>query len=141
MSVTFCCPKAPKVNNPAYGEDPYEPREISSFPEIDMGNYNASAVLEILGLGKECFGSICAEDLSAVIARGNEVLGNSNERAAFIEPPSVNGEVVTNGSSLAAAIHERSVSRSKGCTVAYMGRSDDAIVRNVESLMKLLRKA
>ena len=141
MSVTFCCPAAPKIPNPAYGEDPYEPREISIFTDVDMGNHNASAVLEILGLGDSLYGSVSADNLSAAIARGNEVLSDSNERAAFIEPPSVNGRVVTNGSSIAAAMHERIVSRSKGCTVVSMGRSDDAIVRNVMSLMGLFRKA
>lgn len=97
MSVTFWCPQAPRTQCVPYPEsDPDFVDEVSELPEINVSNANARVFIELLGLPKseDLVGDIEPAAMGAVIERLHSFLTVPTERAAFLEPTTVNGRVV-----------------------------------------------
>lgn len=98
MSVTFWCPEAPTTPTIPYpDQDPTFVLDVSNLPEVNLANGNARAMLEMLGLpdDESLCGTVEVAGLDAVLDRLRAVLAIPEERAAFLEPTTINGRVVT----------------------------------------------
>lgn len=98
MSVTFWCPDAPtKPTIPYPEQDPTFVWHVSDMPEVQLSNFNARASVEMMGLPEsdELLGSLEVSQLEAVIERLKRILVTPEERASFLEPTTVNGQVVS----------------------------------------------
>ena len=96
MSVTFWCPGAPTVSVTPYEDEPDYVEQQSTLPEINLANANARAALEMLGLdgqNEDLCGTLRVAQLDPCIERVKRFIGNSVDRASFLEPTVVNGQV------------------------------------------------
>lgn len=104
MSVTFWCPDAPRTKSIPYPDiDPEFEWEKSVLPEIQLANTNARAALEMLGASERAesydglVGLFEVKEFDELLARLRSFLACSVERAALLEPVTVNGRVAIDG--------------------------------------------
>ena len=98
MSTTFWCPEAPTVTITPYPEDdPQYTEQESTLPVVSLSNSNAVVALEMLGQvsNDEQAGSLAVDELEPALRLLRSVLAHAVERAAFLEPCTVNGQCVS----------------------------------------------
>ncbi len=143
MSVTFWCPDAPRTEVVPYPEiDPDFVDHVSELPEINVSNTNARALIEMIGLpsSDDLVGAIEPADLPVWIERLRRVLKVGAERAAFLEPTTVNGHVVLTGEAqLARSMGTMAVEQfSPRLAVAMAHGCDDEAADRAATLDALL---
>lgn len=148
MSITFWCPDAPTEKYIPFPEDEPDVEDTRSvLPEINLSNGNAMAMLDLMGLaspqGEDYCGQVLVPALGGVIERLRRVLQDPVERAAALEPASING-VPARATSLAELLQQKlgqSGTLLKGPTVISGGRNDDYLRSRAKALLELFEAA
>jgi len=147
MSITFWCPEAPTEPHVPYpDQDPEFVIQRSTLPELNLSNSNALAILDLIGLAKNTESNYCGtvqvSQLSEVITRMHRVLQDPVERAAALEPATVNNVPVVPGQpSLGDLLNIKLAQKNKGPTMYGGGRTDDYIRTRVSALLSVFEAA
>ena len=144
VSVTFWCPDAPCERYIPYPDEPDYVESRSILPELTVSNSNAQAICELAGLVSDEYqsGELSVAELDGPMKRLRALMEDSVARAAGLEPPTFNDEVLPNGTTFAAAYHELGTSRRRlGCVVFSLGRSDDYLRDRAARLLALFEAA
>lgn len=147
MSVTFWCPDAPTEPYVPYPDkDPDYVEQRSTLPELNLANSNAVAMLELMGLsegGEADYGGTATVDrIPAVIERLQRVLQDPVERAAALEPPTVNNMPSVPGQpSLSELLKLKVAQMNKGPTMYGGGRSDEYVRSRASALLQVFQAA
>lgn len=144
VSVTFWCPEAPCERDIPYPDEPDYVESRSILPELTVSNSNAQAICELAGLVSDEYqsGELSVAELDGPMKRLRALMEDSVARAAGLEPPTFNDEVLPDGTTFAAAYHELATSRRRlGCVVFSQGRSDDYLRDRAARLLALFEAA
>jgi len=151
MSITFWCPDAPTEKYKPYPEEePDFETTRSLLPELNLSNSNALAMLDLMGLRSanpqdDYCGTVPVPQLPAVIERLRRVVSDPLERAATLEPASVNG--VPQGATDLATLLRKKLGQSsprqpgQGPTMYDFGRNDDYVRTRAQVLLQVFESA
>ena len=134
MSVTLCCPDAPKTVK----EDPDVAGalvEVSTLPELNFSNASFAALAGLLGLdpgdGAGCLDEAGIDALVPVCLR---LLNSPQARAGAVREPSQSQGVQTRTEGNVTAIY-------RTARVIDCGMTDQRLARNLAAFLALLREA
>ena len=151
MSITFWCPDAPiEKYKPYPEEEPDFETTRSLLPELNLSNSNALAMLDLMGLRskdpeQDYCGTVPVAQLPPVIERLRRVVGDPVERAAALEPNTVNG-VPQGPADLATLLRQKlgmpePRQPGQGMTMYGCGRNDDYVRTRAQVLLQVFEAA
>jgi hypothetical protein len=133
MSITFWAPDAPTRMVRPYTDEPDYEEARSDLPELNVSQFNARPLLELVGLPPEDAGTVQAADMGPLISRLMVLTNQNSARAQAVRP---GGELPRAGST--GVDGEFS---PRGPRVIDGGLEDSRLQRYVSTLLELFTQA